>query len=372
MVSVLLIGVFLVDEAVAAKPILQEVVNQRLFDGGYEELKMRDYGRKFAGVLSSTPEAHSTLGALLFNRSKEFTGKSRLRLLDVGCGPGMFVEAARQAGMDAHGIDGSPSNGLRWPVEHRDSYALADLTKLLKAGNTPDAHGVVRTLKLLAGADVVTSFEVAEHVGQQYARDFVRLLTAHNPKIIFFSAATPGQTGLSHVNCQPQSYWKRLFEKEGYILDVLNTVHTRNALFSDKHFTECWWYPKNIMVFTPHPPNRALEIEQQRQVLQAQSLFSNLKWFDETSFNSYREQGFTKVMQQRDFAEYQFFVAEANMKANYLCTTLHTQLTAHVQQALHAGDPNAAAVQGLESPCWKLDGSEPMQEKEVSADADWF
>lgn len=72
------------------------------------------------------------------------------RVLDVGCATGYLVEALRELGLDAQGVDVS-----RWAVEHA----------------APGARGHVFTGDLLAGLpygarrfDVVTTFETLEHL----------------------------------------------------------------------------------------------------------------------------------------------------------------------------------------------------------------
>jgi SAM-dependent methyltransferase len=84
------------------------------------------------------------------------------RCLDVGCALGFAVEAMRELGIDASGVDLSP-----WAVEHA----------------TPGARGHVRIGDLLAGLphrtgefDVVTAFEVLEHLSPEDVPAAVREL----------------------------------------------------------------------------------------------------------------------------------------------------------------------------------------------------
>ena len=101
-------------------------------------------------------------------------------------------------------------------------------------------------------------------------------------------------------------------------------------------------------------------------------MLSNLKWFDDNDFDCRSEMGFTAAMSQRDLAEYQFFVAEANVKAQYLCTQLQQQVDAHVDRAMGSTGGESSGGGASQDGCYRLDGSEPMQEREVAADADWF
>ena len=71
------------------------------------------------------------------------------RVLDVGCGPGFFVEAAREAGWDAWGID---------PSEYAVSLARRSLGERVSVG-VVEASGHPP-----AGFDLVTAFDAFEHV----------------------------------------------------------------------------------------------------------------------------------------------------------------------------------------------------------------
>ena len=65
--------------------------------------------------------------------------------------------------------------------------------------------------------DLVVSLEVAEHRPAEAAGRFVADLVALG-KVVCFSAAGPGQGGTNDVNEQWPDYWKRLFDRHGYVL----------------------------------------------------------------------------------------------------------------------------------------------------------
>lgn len=157
------------------------------------------------------------------------------RLVDVGCGHGFLVMALRARGVEAVGLEGSAAAAALWPRDHRHCYRQVDLTSLQE----------------LPPADLVATFEVAEHLPPERADAFVALLTGGRPRRIFFSAATPGQTGTGHVNEQPHRYWIRRFAARGYRLDVEGTVAARRRWSGMAVFRLCWWYPKNFLTFVP-------------------------------------------------------------------------------------------------------------------------
>lgn len=59
------------------------------------------------------------------------------------------------------------------------------------------------------------SLEVAEHIPEEKADQFIDELTALSD-IVLFSAAIPHQRGARHVNEQYPSYWIEKFRKRGY------------------------------------------------------------------------------------------------------------------------------------------------------------
>lgn len=121
-------------------------------------------------------------------------------VLDVGCGVGTWLEIWESQGVtDLRGVDGPYVDRL-FRVR-RDYFSPHDLSTPLHLGRE---------------FDLVTSFEVAEHLPAEKARLFVDSLVRHGPAIAF-SAAIPGQPGLGHKNCQWPSYWAALFAEHGYV-----------------------------------------------------------------------------------------------------------------------------------------------------------
>ncbi len=160
--------------------------------------------------------------------------------LDVGCGHGFLVEALREQGVDAHGLEGSESAKALWPQAHAHKYMVMDIER--------DATG-----NAIVATNLVTSFEVAEHLSASSADKFIQLVTTHSPSYIVFGAATPYQDldkNPTHVNEQSFQYWIDKFSVGGYELHLLKTVQMKQALFERKrtHGVK-WWYPKNAMVF---------------------------------------------------------------------------------------------------------------------------
>jgi len=90
--------------------------------------------------------------------------------------------------------------------------------------------------------DLACSLEVAEHLPQTSAQVYVETLVQAAP-IVLFSAAIPGQGGMSHVNEQWQSTWAELFAQHGY--EPYDYIRPK---IYDNPSVE-WWYKQNIVLF---------------------------------------------------------------------------------------------------------------------------
>ncbi|MGA9722486.1 MAG: methyltransferase domain-containing protein, partial [Candidatus Binatus sp.] len=149
-------------------------------------------------------------------------------VLDVGCGRGAWLSAFREQGIDKIlGLDGDyikPST-LLIPT---DRFCPTDLSGEFQIP--------------LGRFDLAVCLEVAEHLPARNARHLVAQLTSAAPQVLF-SAAPPGQGGGGHINCQPLSYWRKLFEALGF--RMLDPLRPR---LRDNRQVE-WWYRQNLVLF---------------------------------------------------------------------------------------------------------------------------
>ena len=148
-------------------------------------------------------------------------------VLDVGCGQGAWLKVWKENGVShVTGVDGDYVNRDDIFIE-QDEFNAHNLTKPFSTGKR---------------YDLVTSFEVAEHIDKASADIFVETLTKHGDCVLF-SAAVPGQGGETHVNEQPYRYWKEKFAAQGY--QMYDFIRPRIVENEDISF----WYRYNMFLF---------------------------------------------------------------------------------------------------------------------------
>jgi SAM-dependent methyltransferase len=162
-------------------------------------------------------------------------------VLDVGCGLGHFCRKFLDAGIsDVLATDGEYLNPGELCIP-RQYFRPADLTKSFDFGRK---------------FDLVVSLEVAEHLPEHCAEQFVDCLVKHGETILF-SAAFPGQGGQNHLNERWASWWAERFLKHGYFpADVI-----RPRILSRQDLQP--WYRFNPILYCPPSriPPRPIQVD---------------------------------------------------------------------------------------------------------------
>lgn len=149
-------------------------------------------------------------------------------VLDVGCGTGTWLKVFNQKfGLtDLIGVDGNYVDRNQLVIDPK-FFHEADLRK---------------SIDLKRKFDIVLCLEVAEHLPEDCADQFVETLCRHSDRIIF-SAAIPGQGGQMHINEQWPGYWSQKFAKHGYnVYDDIRPKIWHNGQVDI-------WYRQNIFHF---------------------------------------------------------------------------------------------------------------------------
>lgn len=165
------------------------------------------------------------------------------RYIDVGSGCGATVDTlSRLLGEDrSTGYEQAAFFG--W-AEQRPGGPPAGTYISINLARTRFTPGVE------GPADLVTCWEVAEHLPEASADRFVESLAslvAPGGRLVF-TAAAPGQPGHGHINCQPKAYWIEKLSLAGLGCEAQWTIwqetvwdHTVNPLL---------WLRDNCIVFS--------------------------------------------------------------------------------------------------------------------------
>ncbi len=149
---------------------------------------------------------------------------------DFGAGKGDLVAALTGLGVDSHGIELSrEAEGLVPPAA---------------AGRI--AFGIGVEGWQTDPVELASCVEVLEHLPASEAERAVEALCQSSSEWVYFSAAAPGQPGVGHIHCQPQSYWIALFEARGFDFDLQRTGELKARLADVQR---AWWLPQNALIF---------------------------------------------------------------------------------------------------------------------------
>ena len=128
--------------------------------------------------------------------------------LDIGCAYGYIVEALREKGVDAYGIDVS-SYAISQANEKIKPYlkAMSALDDL--PDNFPKKY------------DLVISIEMIEHLYEEDGLKAIDKMVNYSDKILISSTDSDFDEP-THFNVQPQEYWSEKFAAKGYIRNLIS------------------------------------------------------------------------------------------------------------------------------------------------------
>lgn len=148
------------------------------------------------------------------------------KVVDIGCGPGIYVNSINNENINCIGIDNDPR------VQNKQNLVQKNLLN----------HDILEKY------DLVLCLEVAEHIDPMYSDDIVRQVYNFIDRngILLWSSAIPGQGGIGHINCRSKQYWKDKFIKLGLIHDDNMQKHLVKYCKEGFHMG---WFTQNVMCF---------------------------------------------------------------------------------------------------------------------------
>jgi SAM-dependent methyltransferase len=154
-------------------------------------------------------------------------------VIDFGCGLGSWLLALLELCREKYGKE--------LQIQGLDGVWV-DKSKLLIPLGTFQEVDFESDLVLDKKYDLAMSLEVAEHIPEKQAKNFINKLTRAS-EIILFSAAIPMQGGRNHVNEQWQSYWRDIFQEFGFMaVDCL-----RKSIWDIDEIE--FWYKQNLVLY---------------------------------------------------------------------------------------------------------------------------
>jgi 2-polyprenyl-3-methyl-5-hydroxy-6-metoxy-1,4-benzoquinol methylase len=146
-------------------------------------------------------------------------------VLDVGCGPGIYVQSLLSRSVAAIGIDSDERADGATGVKREDLFVSS------------------------RSAELVLCLEVAEHIEPERSEELVvKMFSFVRPGgFLIWSAAHPGQGGVGHINCQAKEYWEELLTAVGFARCENLETKMLDFIKSGYHMG---WFAQNAMLFT--------------------------------------------------------------------------------------------------------------------------
>jgi SAM-dependent methyltransferase len=230
-------------------------------------MKIRDnkYDSEFYNMVDRTAYKSATIILpLVLNAITEINSA-----IDFGCGNGIWLSVLKQLGVkQIKGCDGVWIKKERLKINATE-FCEVNFERKISAGQRHD---------------LAISLEVAEHIPESMARQFIASLTEASD-FVLFSAAVPYQGGTNHINEQWPDYWSNLFALQGYVaIDFLRPQIWNNPEIA-------WWYKQNMLLYVN---------EKQKNTVRAHAMF----FCDDSPPHSYiHPELYLKILRKKDFVK---------------------------------------------------------------------
>jgi glycosyltransferase involved in cell wall biosynthesis len=144
-------------------------------------------------------------------------------VLDIGCGPGIYVESLQNLGITAQGIDLDDRVHDKPYLTHQSLFDIANIS-----------------------ADVVMCMEVAEHIDSALENQVVEKVVSTVKKTLIWTAAAIGQGGIGHINCKDKEEWADKITAAGLRRNIEKEQELILYARSGRHMG---WFVNNLLYF---------------------------------------------------------------------------------------------------------------------------
>ena len=179
---------------------------------------MRELKKLYKGSFFSVRYKFSWRAPFVCSAVLAAFGSNIHSVIDVGCGIGDLVAEFKDRGLISEGIEGTDNciDYLECP---------SSLVKI---------HDLRDPLSVDLKFDLVTCFEVAEHIEPERAEQFIDNITGLSKRLVM-SIAGPGQGGHGHFNCQPMEYWEDKMKGRSFYRNKQVENKVKEGLFEQRH-----------------------------------------------------------------------------------------------------------------------------------------
>lgn len=195
--------------------IFQDINNLR--QGGWYELREQKQIDYNALHKEEQPFAERLVGWLVEHLQPKTA-------LDLGCGPGTYVDVFTQLGVSCIGYDTDER------IQGKPNLRCESLF------NSEEK------------AELVLCMEVAEHIDSSINEDIVYSMwwSLKPGGTLVWTAAIPGQGGVGHINCQPKEYWEDKFDLMGLTRDKAMEQELISFIKNGYHMG---WFIQNLLIY---------------------------------------------------------------------------------------------------------------------------
>ena len=172
---------------------------------GYDKAYYDNYDMGEGGVVSYL-ECESLRRFMSAVAEKIVNDLQPSSMLDAGCAMGILVSEFRKRGVEAYGIDYSD-----YAVENADPIARPYCVQGSLADPFPE--------RLERKFDLITCFEVLEHMSEEEGKEAINNLCRLSDTIIFCSTPDDYEDP-THINVRQRNYWARCFAECGFFDDL--------------------------------------------------------------------------------------------------------------------------------------------------------